>query len=121
MNPGRELDALVAEKVMGWWWGDDESPAGAGWYEHDDPKRARDWSPSQNIADAWEVVEKLVADGFSPDLLHMPHQPESSWTCHIDNSLGDTKTYIGIPVAACSGKTVPHAICLAALKAVGAL
>ena len=41
MEPGRELDALVAKKVMGWFevW--------------------KPFSPSTDISAAWEVVEKL--------------------------------------------------------------
>lgn len=55
MEPGRELDALVAEKVMGWrlqgqsYWlcGDD--------VVHD----VLFWNPSTDMYAAWEVVEKM--------------------------------------------------------------
>lgn len=39
MKPGRELDALVAEKVLG--------------------SERIGWAPSTDIAAAWELVEKL--------------------------------------------------------------
>ena len=68
MKPGPELDALVAEKVMGWTavylsdgvntWLDDGVNTGR-MISGDYP-----WSPSTSIADAWEVVEKLGKDGF---------------------------------------------------------
>ena len=65
---------------------------------------------STDIAAAWEVVEKLKADGFS--LM-------AEWDDH------DGMWYFGFSNAssykAGEADTAPHAICLAALKAVGAL
>src|SRR3990172_8418422 len=66
---GRELDALVAEKVMGWtitaWasgepWGNREifEPSGRGPHR----KAAHVPTYSTDIAAAWEVVQKLEAD-----------------------------------------------------------
>jgi hypothetical protein len=67
MEPGRELDALVAEKVMGW---KDERP------QYDQcmvvnenvggmlgPIRV--FAPSTDISAAWEVVEKMHDRLFS--------------------------------------------------------
>lgn len=69
LQAGRELDALVAEKVMGWRrhptdrWHDGEREldrdhavegGGGDYYHPDEP-----WSPSTEIAAAWEVVEKM--------------------------------------------------------------
>jgi hypothetical protein len=68
----RELDAKVAEKIMGWtlrkyetgekcgpskcrWYADD----GWEWYGRDTDQEAHQWHPSTNIKDAWEVVEKM--------------------------------------------------------------
>lgn len=45
LKPGPELDALVAEKVMG------EEPSA-------------NFNPSRTIEHAWEVVEKLKQDGY---------------------------------------------------------
>jgi len=65
MKPGRELDALVAEKVMGWktnWLKTD-------WWEEINPNTHRhkglvkDFKPSTDIAAAWEVVEKMFERG----------------------------------------------------------
>lgn len=61
IEPGRELDVLVAEKVMGWktnWLKTD-------WWEEINPNTHRhkglvkDFKPSADIAAAWEVVEKM--------------------------------------------------------------
>ena len=119
MEAGRELDALVAEKVMGW-----EATAD-GLYWDARQKRTRlvlgsaiakkreemgiengpgfVFAPSTDIATAWEVVEKA-------DL----------WSLY--GSIGDG------PYRACiqfedreglmTADTAPLAICLAALKAV---
>ena len=113
MNPGRELDALVAERVMGWWRGDDEAPEGEGWYKYDELERFLDWSPSRSIADAWGVVEKL--DMFGDRDMWLARTAQGRWemldmaTCMNERperliAFGDTAT---------------HVICLAALKAVG--
>lgn len=68
LEAGPEIDALVAERVMGWTFGCTPDPEGdwASWNEPrpDDPTRQREvkcagWSPSTDIAAAWEVVEKM--------------------------------------------------------------
>lgn len=120
MEAGRELDALVAEKVMGW-----SSQADGLYWDAGNHRtrlvlgsiiaKKRDemglenahgfvFAPSTNIADAWEVVEKA-------DL----------WSLY--GSIGDG------PYRACiqfedreglmTADTAPLAICLAALKAKG--
>jgi len=117
---GRELDTLVAEKVMGslrptepglfcgepsddgkWWW---ESYQG----DTDISK----WAPpeySTSISAAWEVVEKLLHIGldFTIDSGRDRTTGEVFHSCRIDD--------INLTYA----DTAPHAICLAALKAVG--
>jgi len=153
MEAGRELDALVAEKVMGWeylevgYFGEeDETPRqvelndwldkvgieSIGPYfidvERDFWIYASDmwghgWNPSTNIADAWRVVEKLcnwdvddnmlVLEGQGPDI-EEEGQPgwvaKQWWKADIVGIAGHN---IG------EADTAPHAICLAALKAVG--
>jgi hypothetical protein len=66
MPAGREMDALVAERVMGWtpkppyghWYDADGNPSGY----HPEATDCRKWSPSTDIAAAWQVVEKINAD-----------------------------------------------------------
>ena len=133
MKAGRELDALVAEKVMGWrrmswkdyhahmsFMGTDEREEFTyAWHDadgnltehhasdvlyYDNPTPA--WSPSEEIADAWLVVEK--------------------WEEFVVK-----KTFVGKYRAKIANKSNPKwcmasantaqlAICLAALKAVEA-
>lgn len=101
----RELDALIADKVMGWIdvhregdWGYLGRPFGA----------FRDFripNYSTEITEAWEIVEKL-----RPHFLIRIENSGSLWI--IDFGCSDPITRIGAVSA-------PHAICLAALQAVG--
>ena len=116
MNPGRELDALVAEKVMG-----------CRLIPHVNPK----YSPtcgcenrahrireeisndllaeySTDISAAWQVVEKMSLFGGTGCSLVGP-LPGQKWHIHFGKISSDSVI----------GDTAPHAICLAALKAVG--
>ena len=128
MKPGRELDALIAEKVMGWtdvhlhdgtakdtklttlfygeWVG---RPRGEGALRRVLPY-------STDIAAAWEVVEKMRASySFQ---LQVPRLPLAGdvfdWSAVF--FVRRTPEEWG---AFHSASTAPHAICLAALRAVG--
>ena len=110
MLPGRELDAVIAEKIMelevvrnkkgGWSIGEANY-----WYTNDEPGGVLS-NPlpeySTDIAAAWEVVEKLQK--LNP--LHIRSDITGRWfvSCGPFNA---------------SASTAAHAICLAALKAVG--
>ncbi len=108
---GKELDALVAEKVMGWKklfkkdYPDSGDWRGLEWMWREREgfmySEAQSTKPySTNIAAAWEVVEKLRDDNFKIQE-HGTH-----WKVHFG--------------AAWRGaETVPHAICLVALDVVG--
>ncbi len=130
MQAGREMDALVAERVMGWhenayhYWSD------SGWAVERTTDtvqaNAQVWSPSTDIAAAWEVVEKVgvivvpvrdVIDKF-PELDELG--PIIAWVADADamrpheyahwferDSYDWTKA-----------DTAPLAICRAALKCV---
>ena len=71
MQPGRELDALVAEKVMGWvdLWTDGKSYMAYPPHEQKMPvgEAERDpiWPYSTDIAAAWEVFHKVKTMLFS--------------------------------------------------------
>ena len=101
LKAGRELDALVAEKVMGL-----PGAAVGGWYN----PNLLDGPPpySTDIAAAWEVVEKLLELGWHVDI-------EDGW-CVIVYGGRDGKADSEMEV----GETAPEAICLAALEAVKA-
>lgn len=65
LKPGTEMDALVAEKVMGWKIAVVESFLPGiyhkGWADKNGKKVAEisKFHPSTSIADAWEVMEKV--------------------------------------------------------------
>lgn len=118
MPAGREMDALVAEKVMGWilspakWLVRDRkaiaipgNPIGPKtWEDLDAPGLPR---YSTDIAAAWQVVEKLFAIGsfFS---VESPNNGVG-WSCGITRGR-DTIEYI-------LADSAPLAICRAALLA----
>ncbi len=102
MNAGRELDALIAEKVMG-------RAFDAEFHREcaEDNLETELRNYSTDIAAAWEVVEKLRSEGCRYSITDCPHEKRP--TVQLTLKTG----------AACGAyaPTVPHAICLAALKA----
>jgi len=121
MEAGREMDSLIAEKVMGWRWSGenkkwlippDDDPRIA-WAALWDKKGRPDWLPdySTDIADAWQVVEKLHDLGY---------RVEINSTC--DKGLYDvevSKSYSNGTVCECVVfQPISLAICRAALLSV---
>lgn len=102
---GMELDALIAEKVIGM-----HSAEVADWIRL---KEHNYGIPhySTDIAAAWEVVDNLIERKFRVSVL----RDFSEWAVCIwlPNAVRWTD--------AIEADTAPHAICLAALNAVGAL
>ena len=108
MKPGPELDAAIAEKVMGW-------PA----YDYGfdvvftlpdgNVKRLENWEPSTSIFNAFEVVEAMRKNGERFLSLSITDDDIEQWKCLY---------YDGMQRAYAFGETAPHAICLAALLAV---
>ena len=129
LEPGPELDALVATEVMEW-----HRNAGTyqptGWFNKfslytefeddrslpchetgDDPV----WSPSTSIADAWQVVEKMQAMNRQKDIhIQCLYDKWDVSMCHFERN-GEGMEWGDWTINA---DTAPHAICLAALKAV---
>jgi hypothetical protein len=117
IEAGRELDAMVAEKVMGLETGasgDNAWILGDALYVIDDGHAAVLPHYSTDIAAAWLVVEKMRADGWHFELSDRDAVDEQPFWVEFA-----TKEYER------GGQSwqaaAPHAICLAALKAVGAL
>ncbi len=108
MSPGTKLDALVAEKVMAW---KPRRVKRIGYGQHDDQFVYYTNSPrpkySTEISAAWMVFEKLGRAVIS--------------TCGYGTHPWVVTYWEGGVDFHCAGTTAPHAICLAALKAVGAL
>lgn len=128
MKPGRELDALVAEKVMGWLKGKRTyiSPYGPEhnydfeqWINEDEIEKELP-AYSTNILAAWEVIEHLKDNRriFYCIEQHPFAEEPTVWLFDAD------KVPEGMVIADHAAKwnvtaaTIPHAICLAALKAV---
>lgn len=114
MQPGTELNALVAEKVMEWkregdWFEVPYWISGGTFQAHADAFRF-----STEIASAWQVVEKMREFGW---FFYMDNgsQGDSFFvTFHEGKDFSDDGCS-----ASAEAPTAPLAICLAALKALG--
>lgn len=133
-TPGPTLDALVAEKVMGW--------KADGIYWRDESGRVKErreavmfeirWSPSTDIAAAWEVGEKLRERFFVFSIDRIETPDGTIWSCEFQpkdfhsfwrhaSSWEVEECAVNGPCAnLCNADTAPLAICRAALKAVEA-
>jgi hypothetical protein len=109
MNPGLELDVLVAEKVMGQAIPREGFPA-----SHRPTFPGAYYLPaySTDIAAAWEVVEKLQSMQAEASLLMIKNPVVK--TCRV-RFMTENAEIAGHS----QEQSMPHAICLAALKAVG--
>ncbi len=121
MQAGRELDLLVAEKVMSWT-GPRCTFVGFGAMLRA-PDGHYDVPPhySRDIAAAWLVVGHLtsryhwrISSPFDPK-----HADCRLWFAGLTPH--SCTGWNGRPDLECGGQTAPEAICLVALKAVGAL
>lgn len=128
---GHELDALVAEHVMGATW-ERHANAHRDWlaFDHadsakwravfatrDDDGNVEVWSAcpdySTDVSVAWQVVEKLHEWGL---IVTISKGPDNfTWDVRGWNDRTNDSRYIA------HGETAPLAICLAALKAVEAV
>lgn len=102
-----EIDKLVGKHVMQWRF--ESGPEGR-WYEYTLLVATEDWSPSTDIACAWQVLEKFSHTRFG--LLYFGPSPRP-WACQI---LVDEATDVW---GKAMEDTAPMAICLASLRAVG--
>lgn len=139
MKPGRELDALVAEKVMECKLLTEVHPYypkvklfDCGCKNHIHGDRNRQGSGlrkySTDISSAWEVVEKLTDDNAERfELTRLQQYPlpreHKDWCAEQGmNGPGYSQHYVAIvgygrDEIRVIADTAPHAICLAALKA----
>lgn len=119
MNAGRELDALIAEKVMGWTWNEFTAWSPSGSRNAIQFKNDLSWLPyySTDIAAAWEVVEK-IKQRSSIVVIHITNVSDADETeveiydKEENMKIGRSKDH----TIFASGTSTPHAICLAALK-----
>ena len=115
MEPGPEMDAMIAEKVMGWSrdtfeWVDGQTGRSA-WYIENDPdyyscsNECTIWRPSKRIEPAFEVVQHFISRGCKVSVC----ASSKGATCRI---ISPEET--GYPKGG-EGETVPLAISRAAL------
>ncbi len=108
---GRELDALVAERVMGW-----KRPTkkrDVTWYRADGSGCGAENIPhySTDISVAWQVVEKMCANNYSFDAGSWENMDDgNNWYACFEHS---TEVYRPSTPA----PTMPLAICRASLAA----
>lgn len=109
MKPGPELDAKVAEEVMGWKLRHYKINTGKDAWSNADGIRDCDFRPSTSISAAFGVVDKMHSRERGLYLFWLGHGEggrDLGWRAHF--SCG-TQVFCATPA---------HSICLAALKAV---
>lgn len=109
MKPGRELDALVAEKVMNFKRGTHVESGLVGWFREDGTLATNCFRPSTDISAAWEVFTHFGWQGA------VGYSGSNDWFCEIMYGFSDidgTSLY-----AKSVADTAPEAICKAALMA----
>jgi len=117
MKPGKELDGLVAEKIMGWTYvrfPDGAMPKTKHWHDHTSKFVGPCPYYSTDIAAAFQVVEKLR------EHLHLVRMEDGRWLVGHDNTEGYiTEGIVDMRLfRSAVADTLPHAICLAALRVV---
>lgn len=95
----REIDQLIAEKVMGW---RTHSHSPFMWYTGGTSRLKTDFCPSKDIGNAWEVVEKMNC-------------PYCMWNDEDGNHL----IHFGNMEHIGKSEEAPMAIAIASLKAKG--
>jgi len=108
---GRELDALVAEKVMGWLVRGYES-----WDTENGNVWREDFQPSIDIKAALDVVSELSKQEWNSVLTGPRHLKGTDFSPGWSVSLGIVDSWEN---SKSTGETLPLAICRAAFKAVG--
>ncbi|MFS0643867.1 BC1872 family protein [Siminovitchia sp. 179-K 8D1 HS] len=113
MSNLREIDRLIAEKVMGWDTEEFKNICIIRAYAEDEViSIPDDFCPSEDIKDAWVVVENLKREGTY--LVVCPEKEKYAVNVWVDD--GKDRC---IPYTSVEADTAPMAICLVALKAVG--
>jgi len=115
MEAGRELNALVAEHVMGL---EKLGCHDGNCFYHIEMGgkgfKGLAKSYSTAISPAWEVVEKLRESKMALSVMHVFEFADQKWAY-----IAKVETYNKADFISDIRETAPHAICLAALKAVG--
>lgn len=114
MEAGEGLDKLVIQKIMHHIWDGGDRPrckiCGV-WKDWDKPTACETKKYSTDISAAWQVVGKLIEDGYFLTIGYS--QAEKDWGVSLD----EMRPFVGDydEIAWC--KTAPEAICKVALLA----
>jgi len=112
MEAGPQLDLLIAERVMGWSEGKHFEVGDFGVVKLGEVIDI--WSPSTDIAAAWEVTTKLCELGIVPEVYGMwLTKKKNEWYIVLWYSVEDLTA-----AARAKAPSLPLAICRAALLAV---
>ena len=123
----KEIDRQIAEKVMGWEWVEFRER-----YPHADRdywcivgdiartyvRSAKNWTPSTNIAHAFEVVDKMDEDGFDYRILCDHSSEKTEYEVEFYKLLTNGSIVESGGQLFYDKKEKAMAICKAALKAV---
>lgn len=114
---GPELDRTIAEKVMGWTHRASPEDNSYHTFYREHGTVVLHWSPSTNIAHAFEVVERMTSLGFEHLAINRSDEtPE--WLVWFGRNQRWTKPREEANEVEVEAEAVCMAICLAALKAV---
>ncbi len=114
MDAGRELDALVAKKVLGWT--DIYHAASSHWYGRPAHHTQKPRLGIPGFSTCWgamrEVVEAMRERGYYLSISVWPDHVHASFVRRPDGEAIDVSSYISA-----RGASLPHAVCEAAIAA----
>lgn len=121
----KQLDELMATRVMGWKETDANSITssrvwrvnGDGWKNSPERISVNSWHPSTNISQAFEVVDQMIADYYI-EIYHNKGEMDDYLDWFVNFYKSPT---VSMNMGCDTNKSLPRAICLAAFKAVGGL
>lgn len=119
LKAGRELDALIAEKVMGL---RSELSLASSQQKYEQIRNKIEHCPiySTDIAAAWEVVEKMNL--LSADFKLVAYDSGYVWVAEFKTTREMPGTIYRETIEhKGEAESSPHAICIAALKAIGGI
>lgn len=105
----RELDNLVAEKVMVWKKDEEQKQR---WITQNGLLHESYWRPTYSINDAWQVIDALEKRDIWVSLYRGNHRSEATFYKYKN------ERYVYPPTRVIH-ESAPIAICLAALKIIG--
>lgn len=120
IEAGRALDLVIAEKVMGEVVGADRDP-----FDGVVAAYSTDWRAAGRVVERFTGAQKAIGHDGGADLLdewqfRLQWNHHWMWDAQFDHRVDRNSVGSDITEFFAQAPTAPHAICLAALKAVGA-